>query len=183
MIARFEVRLGDHAHLPDRRLVHHRRDFARHGFIDANSLAARRIDEADALRGAHLIDRPGSEIAEDHAGDGLAARQGRNVEIFPRRQRMRVRHAAAVAADLVLVEKGHHRAAERPEQELEPEDQADPFVDAPEEKRRQADLLHAFFLLRRWKDQMSSHAPETAIAKALQVATRSSGLLTSVRSS
>ena len=94
-----------------------------------------------------------------------------------------MRHPAAMATDLVLVEQRHYRSAQRPEQELEAEDQADPFVDTPEEKRRQADFLHAFFLLRRGKDQISSQAPVSAMAKALQVATRSSGLLTSVRSS
>src|SRR3546814_8381204 len=67
--------------------------------------------------------------------------------------------------------------------ELNAQDEADPFVDAPEEQRRQADFLHAVFLLRRLKDQISSHAPLIAMANALQVAMRSSGLLTSVRSS
>src|SRR3546814_6516421 len=63
------------------------------------------------------------------------------------------------------------------------EDQPHPFVNAPEKQRRQPDTFHAVFLLRRLKDQSSSHAPVSAMAKALQVATRSSGLLTSVRSS
>src|SRR3546814_2011131 len=72
---------------------------------------------------------------------------------------MRMPHAAAVPANLILVEQRHHRAAQRPEQELEAEDQPDPFMDAPEERRRQPDALHAFFLLRRGKDQISNQAP------------------------
>ena len=77
----------------------------------------------------------------------------------------------------------HHRTAERPEQELQTEDQPHPFMDTPEKERGQPDAFHACFLLRRLKDQISSQAPESAIAKALQAATRSSGLLTSVRAS
>src|SRR3546814_13884407 len=90
-----------------------------------------------------------------------------------------MRHPAAVSPDLVLVEQRHHRAAERPEQKLETQDQPHPFVDAPEEERRQSDAFHACFLLRRLKDQISSHAPESAIAKTLQVALRHNGLLES----
>src|SRR3546814_10156178 len=97
------------------------------------------------------------------------------------RQEMRMAHVVSVRRDLVLVEQRHHRADERPKNELKAQDQADPFVDASAEQRRQADFLHAVFLLRRLKDQISSHAPLIAMANALQAAMRRSALLTSVR--
>src|SRR3546814_19731626 len=94
---------------------------------------------------------------------------------------MRMAHVVSVRRDLVLVEQRHHRAAERPKHELKAQAQADPFVDASAEQRRQADSLHAVFLLRRLKDQISSNAPLIALANALPAAMRSSGLFTAVR--
>src|SRR3546814_6132776 len=75
-----------------------------HLLIDMNQLATRCIDEANSLGRAEVVDWPRPEIAQDHAGDGLAARQGSDVEKLPGRQRVRMRHFAAVATDLVLVE-------------------------------------------------------------------------------
>src|SRR3546814_9887301 len=47
MIARFKVRLREHADFADRRLVHQRADVAGHLLIDMNQLATRCIDEAN----------------------------------------------------------------------------------------------------------------------------------------
>src|SRR3546814_6784020 len=80
------------------------------------------------------------------------------IEILAARQGMRMAHVVSVRRDLVLVEQRHHRAAERPKNELKAQDQADPFVDASEEQRRQADFLQAVFLLRRLKDQKIGRA-------------------------
>src|SRR3546814_15881074 len=79
-----------------------------------------------------------SKIAQHDPGNRFALRQGGDVEIFAGRQRMRMPPAAAVPANLILVEQRHHRAAQRPEQALEAEDQPDPFMDAPQQKRRHA---------------------------------------------
>ena len=93
-------------------------------------------------------------------------------------------YCSAMAADFSGVEQRHHRAAYAPEDKLHPKDQADPFVNAPEEQRRQAGETHglAFARLRPEKLQTRSQAPEMAMAAAVQVATRRSGLFTSARS-
>jgi hypothetical protein len=74
MVARFKIGFGEHTYVADRRLVHHRRDIAGDLLVDPNILAARRIDKACAPGGADLIDRPRTEIAQNHASDGFAAR-------------------------------------------------------------------------------------------------------------
>src|SRR3546814_20687572 len=122
-----------YADLLDRRLVHHRRDLARHALIDAHVLAGGGIDEADALGRSKLIDRPGAEVAQENSRDRFAARQGSDVEIFASRQGMRMRDAAAVATDLVMVAKRHDLAAQGPKPELEHETKPDTLVDEAEQ--------------------------------------------------
>src|SRR3546814_5731012 len=80
------------------------RSLARHALINAHVLAGGGIDEADALGRSKLINRPGTEIAQEDSCDRFTTRQGSDVEKLPGRQRVRMRHFAAVATDLVLVE-------------------------------------------------------------------------------
>src|SRR3546814_1333073 len=134
-MAGFEVRRRDHAYLAVWRLSQHRCDFAGNSLIDANISAVRSVDQTNAFGGAEFVYRPGAKIAQHDPGNRFALRQGGDVEIFAGRQRMRMPHAAAVPANLILVEQRHHRAAQRPEQELEAEDQPDPFMDRSEERR------------------------------------------------
>src|SRR3546814_2832065 len=71
VIARFEVRLRDHAYLADRRLIHHRCDFAGNSLIDANISAVRSVDQTNAFGGAEFVYRPGAKIArsEEHTSE------------------------------------------------------------------------------------------------------------------
>src|SRR3546814_20369087 len=134
-MAGFEVRRRDHAYLSDRRLIHHRCDFAGNSLIDANISAVRSVDQTNAFGGAEFVYRPGAKIAPHDPGNRFALRQGGDVEIFAGRQRMRMPHAAAVPAHLILLVQPHHRATQRPEPNMESEQQPDTFTDMPEEKR------------------------------------------------
>src|SRR3546814_18968650 len=144
-MAGFEVRRRDHAYLSDRRLIHHRCDFAGNSLIDANISAVRSVDQTNAFGGAEFVYRPGAKIAQHDPGNRFALRQGGDVEILAGRQRMRMPHAAAVPANLLLVEQRHHRAAHRPEQDREGEDLPEPFMAAPDATRRTLTHLQVFF--------------------------------------
>ena len=78
---------------------------------------------------------------------------GRGCDRLADRQEFGVTGAVPMPAYRVLVDQRHRRAADRPEDELQPEQQPDPFVDAAEEQWRQPDPLHiaaAFGVRRRF---------------------------------
>src|SRR3546814_9499759 len=75
-MAGFEVRRRDHAYLSDRRLIHHRCDFAGNSLIDANISAVRSVDQTNAFGGAEFVYRPGAKIAQHDPGNRFALRQG-----------------------------------------------------------------------------------------------------------
>src|SRR3546814_2184781 len=94
-----------------------------------------------------------SEIAQHDAKHGVARGQRADIEILAARQGMRMAHVVSVRRDLVLVEQRHHRAAERPKNELKAQDQADPFVDRSEEHTSELQSLmrisYAVFCLKK----------------------------------
>src|SRR3546814_18733693 len=102
MIARFKVRLREHADFADRRLVHQRADVAGHLLIAMNQLATHCIAEANSLGRAEFVACPRTDTAQAPAGTGLAARQGSDAPTLPRGHRVAWGPLAAVTTDLFL---------------------------------------------------------------------------------
>ena len=113
------------------------------GRVQGNGLAGHGVGQGNALGIGQLIDRGIQQPARTDATDFLVSTQetGRRTGIGrPLMGRMLVR-LELMALHLIVVQPAHHHATGHPKQQLQADDQADPFVQRSHPGRHAAALL------------------------------------------